>query len=229
MWPRKRKSKPEELALFSGALRRALARPGCPICRLVRESEEKWIWTLLYEYTGDPRTHAMFSRAAGLCSHHGQLMRRVVEGRRLMTPSGVARLYETAVRELRAQLAVPKRRRDGCPLCSYAERTAGRQVYFLARLLAGEEWRGAFSASQGVCWPHLRALLPHASREVRKWALRDFSRRLEKLEHELAELQRKQRYDVPEGLSLEEADSWREALWRLGGMSYDHLLVRDDV
>ena len=229
MWPFKRGTQPEELALFSGALRRALTRPGCPICRLVRESEERWIWTLLYEYTGDPRTHASFSRSFGLCSHHGQLMRRVVEGRRLMTPSGVARLYETAVRELKSQLAFPARVRDGCPLCSYAARTADRHAYFLARLLDGEEWRAAFSHSQGLCWPHLRALLPHADREVRGWITRDFRGRLEGLERDLIELQRKQRYDVPEELSPSEADSWREALWRLGGMYYDGLLVGDDV
>lgn len=229
MWPFNRRTQAEELALFSGALRRALGHPGCPVCRLVRESEERWIWTLLYEYTGDPRTHATFSRTLGLCSYHAWLMRRVVEGRRLMTPSGVARLYETVVRELKSQLAFPRRKRDGCPLCSYAVQTGERQAYFLARLLEGEEWRTAFSRSQGLCWPHLRALLPHAAREVRGWVIRDFTRRLESLERDLAELQRKQRYDVCEGLTPGEAGSWREALWRLGGMYYDRLVVGDDV
>lgn len=229
MWPFNRRGQPEELAVFSGALRRAFAEPGCSICRLVRESEERWIWTLLYEYTGDPRTHATFSRTFGLCSRHARLMRQVVEGRRLMTPSGVARLYETAVRELKSRLAFPHKRQDGCPLCSYAARTEERQAYFLARLLEGEEWREAFSRSQGLCWPHVRALLPHAGREVRGWVLRDFTRRLESLERDLAELQRKQRYDVCEGPSPREAGSWQEALWRLGGMCYDQLLVGDDV
>ncbi|MBC7098416.1 hypothetical protein H5T52_04780 [Candidatus Bipolaricaulota bacterium] len=222
----------EESALFSHQLSRALGEPGCPICRLVRESEERWIWTLLYEFTGDPEIHTLLARSLGLCALHADLMRKVVEGRRLMTPSGVARLYETVVnaleRKLQQGLLRGNANKTECPLCTYANGTAERQAYFLARLLSTREWQKEYKASDGLCWPHGRLVLKQASRGVQSWLMGDFVQRLERLGGLLAELQRKQRYDVPEPVTPEEADSWREALWRLGGMTFNQLLIGDD-
>ena len=232
MWGFRRTQSAEESALFSHQLRRALREPGCPICRLVRESEERWIWTLLYEFTGDPEIHALLARSLGLCAPHADLMRKVVEGRRLMTPSGVARLYETVVKALEGELRQGRLRGNAkkpeCPLCTYAKNTAERQAYFLARLLSTREWRKEYEASDGLCWPHVRQVLAQAPREVQGWLTQDFAGRLERLRRNLSELQRKQRYDVPEPVTPEEADSWREALWRLGGMAFEGLLVEDD-
>jgi len=222
----------QDVALFAHHLSRALGEAGCPICRLVRESEERWIWTLLYEFTGDPEIHALLARSLGLCAPHADLMRKVVEGRRLMTPSGVARLYETVVktltRELQRGLTRGGANKTECPLCVYAKGTAERQVYFLARLLPAQEWKKEYKASDGLCWPHARQVLAHAPREVQEWLTQDLAGRLERLHRNLSELQRKQRYDVPEPATPEEVDSWREALWRLGGMTFEELLVRDE-
>ncbi|MEN3011185.1 MAG: hypothetical protein ABDI20_09575 [Candidatus Bipolaricaulaceae bacterium] len=41
-------------------LERALRKPGCPLCRRIREAE-RWIWNVLYELTGDPEIHARFA------------------------------------------------------------------------------------------------------------------------------------------------------------------------
>ncbi|HDH09504.1 MAG TPA: hypothetical protein ENF84_01050 [Chloroflexi bacterium] len=232
MWGFRRTQSAEESALFSHQLRRALREPGCPICRLVRESEERWIWTLLYEFTGDPEIHSLLAHSLGLCAPHADLMRKVVEGRRLMTPSGVARLYETVVKALEGELRQGRLRGNAkkpeCPLCTYAKNTAERQAYFLAQLLSTREWRKEYEASDGLCWPHVRQVLAQAPREVQGWLTQDFAGRLERLRRNLSELQRKQRYDVPEPVTPEEADSWREALWRLGGMAFEGLLVEDD-
>lgn len=230
MWPFD-KGKETGLAPFSHHLRRALAEPGCPICRLVREGEERWLWTLLYEFTGDPQIHRELASSLGLCGPHAHLMLKVVEGNRLLTPSGVARLYETVVRELIARLRSPHnlaQKDRGCPVCVYSRETAEREGYFLARLLASPEWRQAFAGSDGLCFPHFKLTLAHADRALRSWLVQDMRRRLEGLLARLADLQRKQRYDIPEPVSPEEAASWREALWRLGGMEYDRLLVEDD-
>jgi hypothetical protein len=56
---------------------------------------------------------------------------------------------------------------------------------------------------------------------------RDFIARLVKLEQNLRELQRKQRYDVHEELTAYEASAWKEALWRFGGMEFDELLTEE--
>lgn len=41
-------------ALFTYHLQETLAKSGCVLCRLVRESKEQWLWNLLYGFTGDP-------------------------------------------------------------------------------------------------------------------------------------------------------------------------------
>ena len=149
-----------------------------------------------------------------------------------MTPSGVARLHETVVKALEGELRQGRLRGNAkkpeCPLCTYAKNTAERQAYFLAQLLSTREWRKEYEASDGLCWPHVRQVLAQAPRAVQGWLTQDFAGRLERLRRNLSELQRKQRYDVPEPVTPEEADSWREALWRLGGMAFEGLLVEDD-
>jgi len=110
-------------ALFTYHLQETLAKPGCVLCRLVRESEEQWLWNLLYEFTGDPQIHARFADSLGLCGEHAELMRMIVEKRQLVTPSGVARLYDTVSQEQLSRLSRPARKgaekTDNCPLCRY--------------------------------------------------------------------------------------------------------------
>lgn len=218
-------------ALFTYHLQETLAKPGCVLCRLTRESEEQWLWNLLYEYTGDPQIHARFADSLGLCGQHAELMRLIVEKRQLVTPSGVARLYDTVSQEELSHLSHSMKKGiakvDDCPLCRYRAQVEERKASFLAHALADETWQKQFVSSDGLCQAHLETLLKQASRSVAQMLRDDHARRIESLSHLLQELQRKQRYDVPEELTPEEASSWREALWRFGGMHFDKLLVND--
>lgn len=214
-------------ALFTYHLREKLEQNGCPLCRMVRESEEHWGWTLLYEFTGDPEIHERFAKAGGLCAEHGELIRRIVESRQLVTPSGVARLYETVSKEFLRKPSAPRSESQDCPLCRYRRQAEERYSYFLADTLANPTWQDMFTRSDGLCMSHFELVRQHANREAAAFLEDDQSRRLHELIHLLQELQRKQRYDVPEPLTQEESASWREALWRFGGMHFDHLLVRD--
>jgi len=225
----RREGKQETPALFTYHLREKLALPGCPLCRLVRESEEQWLWTLLYELTGDPEIHDRFASSLGLCAEHAELMQKIVEKRQLVTPSGVARLYETVTQEAITALSKPIQRlhHERCPLCRYREQLEDRQAYFLAVTLKDKTWQDAFTHSDGLCQPHLEAVLNHADRSVAAFIVKDHSRRLRNLHHRLQELQRKQRYDVAEPVTPEEAASWCEAGWRFGGMYFEDLLVHD--
>ncbi len=220
---------PTTPALFTYHLREKLALDGCPLCRMVRESEEQWTWTLLYEFTGDPEIHEKFARAGGLCAEHAELVRKITEKRQLVTPSGVARLYETVTKEFLASLARerPAEARQECPLCRYRDQATARYAYFLAVTLAEPEWQEAFAKSDGLCISHFNAVIAQADRNVVAFLKDDQTRRLRDLLHRLQELQRKQRYDVPEPLTPEEIASWREALWRYGGMTFPDLLVHD--
>jgi len=90
-------------ALALGELERALKRAGCPICRIVRQREEAWLFHTLWEFTGDPQVRERFDRSFGLCGPHARLMIRVTEGHHL-GGSSVARMYETVVRRFREKL-----------------------------------------------------------------------------------------------------------------------------
>ena len=223
--------KNEVPALFTYHLHETLAKPGCVLCRLVRESEEQWLWNLLYEYTGDPQIHARFADSLGLCGEHAELMRMIVEKRQLVTPSGVARLYDTVSREEISHLSHFTQKnltkRDNCPLCRYRDQVTDRKASFLAHALADEGWQREFAASDGLCQGHLDVVVEYADKQTAHILRDDYAKRLEGLSHLLEELQRKQRYDVPDELTPEEAISWREALWRFGGMHFDRLLVDD--
>lgn len=218
-------------ALLTYRLQETLTKSGCVLCRLVRESEEQWLWNLLYEFTGDPQIHARFADSLGLCGQHAELMRMIVEKRQLVTPSGVARLYDTVSQQELSRLARSAQKdtakRDDCPLCRYRAQVVERKASFLARALLDETWRKEFSRSDGLCQAHLETVLYQADRSTARMLREDHARRIRDLSHRLQELQRKQRYDVTEQLTPDETRSWREALWRFGGMHFEDLLVND--
>ncbi len=222
--------RPESLSLAAIYLEKAMRERGCPICRRIREAEERWIWTVLYELTGDPKLHARFAASFGLCREHAQLMAKVVETRELVTPTGVARLYETAVDKVLFELAALQGRkflvRGECPLCEVAQEAEDRESWFFGRFLADAEFWVAYERSDGLCLPHFLSVWPRASTAVRQKLLSDFRGRLSDLLERLRELQRKERFDVDEPVTAEEAESWREALWRLGGMSHSEPLIK---
>ncbi len=218
-------------ALFTYHLQETLTKPGCVLCRLVRENEEQWLWNLLYEYTGDPQIHARFADSLGLCGEHAALMHKIVEKRQLVTPSGVARLYETVSHKELSHLARSSQKgttkAEECPLCRYREQATERKASFLTQALLDEAWQRKYAVSDGLCQRHLETAVEQANRSVARLLREDHARRLQDLARLLQELQRKQRYDVSEQLIPDEANSWREALWRFGGMQFDTLLVSD--
>lgn len=228
-----RGAKPEDanLGLAAVYLAKAMREPGCPLCRRVREAEERWVWNVLYELTGDPEVHERFAASFGFCRDHTVLLAQVVETRELVTPTGVARLYTSAVvQALAALAALPGRRktlpREACPLCTVAQEVADRESWFLGRLLGDPELWEAYVASDGLCLPHFLSVWAQAPKKVRSVFLADFRRRLAGLHERLGELQRKERFDVDELPRPEEIASWREALWRLSGMSYEEPLIK---
>ncbi len=125
------------LGLAAAHLARAMRERGCPLCRRVREAEERWIWTVLYELTGDPEIHRSFADSLGLCREHAPLMAKVVEERELVTPTSVARLYETVVATLLAKLSDQREKirkeQAECSLCRVVRETEDRESWFFRK------------------------------------------------------------------------------------------------
>ncbi len=202
-------------------LEEALGKTGCPVCLLVQRAEERWVWTLLYEHSGDMRIHRALAEAVGLCAAHGALVERVVAGRQLASAGAAARLYLTVVNAVREELAgggrqVPVPR---CPLCVRSAETARHVAGMLAAALKDGAWQDGYEASDGLCLPHLDMCAAALRGQARAWLRADAQRRLDELSRRLSELCRKQRYDVHEELSEAESHAWKEALWRIGGQS----------
>ncbi len=51
-------------------LKSAFKKDGCPICRLLREQEERYFFNLLYENVNDGPTRGLIIDSMGLCSYH---------------------------------------------------------------------------------------------------------------------------------------------------------------
>ncbi len=114
----------------------------------------------------------------------------------------------------------------GCLACEVAARRARSEVHALLRMLGQETYRELYAKSDGLCNPHLTTVLRAAASATRGLLLEDHGRRMEVLRARLRELHRKQAGDVTEGPTAQEQGSWREALWRFTGVSWDTPLVR---
>jgi hypothetical protein len=87
----------------------------------------------------------------------------------------------------------------------------GRKTSFLARALADSTWKEEYVRSDGLCQGHLEIVFSQVDRSTASMLRDDHARRMKGLSRRLQELQRKQRYDVTEELTPDDARSWREA------------------
>jgi hypothetical protein len=74
-------------------LKLAFQKPGCPICRLRQESEDRYLFNLLYEHVTDGITRMHLVHAMGLCSEHSWML-QATEFRHWHDGLGVGIIYE---------------------------------------------------------------------------------------------------------------------------------------
>jgi len=157
----------------------ALPRPGCAICRLAREKVHGYLDALLYENINDAGVRAQLRGAHGFCHRHAW------EAAALRDALGLAILYRDVVtaigkevKHARSGGRAPLRRllrQDApppgqtalqrltparpCPACTVETDVADTCLGMLAKHLGQAEMAQAFSASHGLCLPHLRRAL----------------------------------------------------------------------
>ena len=218
---------------------RALALELCPLCRVLRESEERRIWSFLYEHTGNLRSRKEFDREQGWCRYHAGLAARVARERELVSDVPLARLYETVVmtyqdvltEAARAQTGGLFKRRTGkpwavdCRECAQGRRAVSREISTLLKLLGAEERWAAYQRSDGLCVPHFELARVEAKNGLRALLLTDQDRRLTRLQGLLYQFQHKHSHDAPERPNSEEEAAWGEARWRFTGVAWDGPLV----
>ena len=163
-------------------LENALAKPGCPICRKIRESENTFFAWFGVEYFHDFRMHEMLSNG-GFCARHAEHLLSagplLSEAFRYITVRRKQFLLDFAARAasppaawlarlkplsaLRAYLFRRAKKAllptKPCPACAAAEDTRRLFIKVLTTFLVHEPNRLKYRQNPGLCWRHLQDVL----------------------------------------------------------------------
>jgi len=221
------------LDIFTDELLAALARQGCPICRVVTDSVHRWIDSFWREGRNDRDTRRTFFAAGGFCHDHALALETLAQGTR--GRAAIADVYRWLAsrdialldasvhpapgRRLRRRKPQMARARE-CPACVEREQTTERKLAFLTDILHDERGRRRYESSSGLCVPHLlRAVAQTAENEpaVSCFLAADGRRRLVELRVGLDEFDRKRESrfrDEPKG---QEQQAPSDAIARYAG------------
>jgi len=220
----------------------ALAQPGCPVCRCVRDDSLRHLGTMLYEHVTDPGVRAALRASRGFCSWHAALLTEVPDSafgasiiagdilgseiarvERLLAardgrvpPPGRLRRFLPRARGKPARAAAP--RRAPCPACEAARDAERRHLAALVELADDRRLEPAFDGSDGLCLPHAGQLVD--GRADRAAAARLLARTLARWRSVLADLRGftdKHDHRRRQPFTEAEARSWRLALELLAG------------
>ncbi len=210
-------------------LERALAEPGCAICRLAQQGVLRFFDGLLYENANDAAIRQRVADALGFCNRHAWQMR--AQGGAL----GIALLNRDALRQWQRQLerapargrgitrarqsaAHANRARRECLACEKQNEIETRLIAALIESLSDEDFCARLRDSAGLCRPHFARACQVASHIETLDALIEIQSAVNaRLIAELDEFIRKNDYRfIGEGFGAE-GDAWLRALERLAG------------
>jgi hypothetical protein len=226
-------------------IREALAQPGCPFCRMVARSEDRYLDAILWEQVNDPTTRAELNEARGYCQQHGWVLVRpgAAVGVAILTQGVLQTLLSvldsTPVENIGKPLLHGLRRApDGehvsratadltaslspqipCPVCTHVQDLELAYAdTFLAHLEGPGELAGIYCASDGLCLAHFRLTLARAPSGAEGNALVAAQRSVwQRLHGELAEFIRKSDHRFRDETFGPERDAWRRALEAISG------------
>jgi len=226
-------------------LRDALAKPGCPVCRLNAAAAERYIDGLLWENVNDPSVREQFRRARGFCHQHSsklvrpgaslgvailmhdvlQSMLGVMEEARFeaLPALSLRRAQESldpaqpsaATAELVGRLTPQAR----CPVCVHIEETKDIYLTTLVEHLSGTAGLlPSYQASDGLCLTHFRRALRFVrDREVFHSIVNAQRAIWRRLEGHLAEAIRKSDYRFRDEPPGDESGAWLRGIAALTG------------
>jgi len=151
------KKAPPEKHLPYFAFIKSLSGPGCPICARTAASLDEWFENLLYESANDRPLRHRFDADRGLCGRHVHALCDA-ESDGLGAAIIYRNVLEAAVASLSA-LKAPQVNEGSCAACDHERDAESRFVGLVADFLGEEEMRIGMEASQGLCLPHLAAVL----------------------------------------------------------------------
>lgn len=231
--------------LVEAELKRALAAPGCPLCRLGEEAAHRYLRFVLHESVNDPATRDRLAAAWGFCRRHAWHFLRLewATMRDGLSTANIAEgLVKAAEEILDAYLRDPsvggRRKRaerarvekllraltaaGECPACMLQVQHEAYALMVLLRVLEEEGWRERVARSDGLCLFHLRRTLVAGEVPDRiRWIVEDHRRRLQGLLADLEEYIRKHDYRFSHEPYGPERDAVVRATAALAGSWFD--------
>ncbi|MCE5258433.1 MAG: DUF6062 family protein [Chloroflexi bacterium] len=210
----------------------AQPKAGCPVCRLVYKATDRYLDSLLYEAVLDPDVRAKLKAAQGFCATHVEML-----GRRPGRALGIALIYRDIIRaaltsaEEYAPNAPSKldtllgRNKPGtrlvqalhtdqaCPACQIGAEAEHNYTTLMLEYIEDPEFQEAYAQGEGLCFPHLLAVLDLANTpdEVRN-LIDPQAERYRTMLHELDEFIRKRDHRFRHEPMGDEGDVWLRAM-----------------
>jgi hypothetical protein len=213
-----------------------LKNTGCPVCHAENRGARRYLDSLFWESVTDGPIRARVRAAHGFCREHAALLVELLGSNDAL---GIAIVYRDVLKHLRAEAIAAassehanrrwwQRKPDPLRLrphlkCSACESTGEMSSMYLALLARTEPdselGRAARQPSRGLCIAHLdHGLSISASEEERDCLLDIYLQTHDELIEDLSEYIRKQDYRFrSEGLTEQQASSWRRAVSRVVG------------
>ena len=231
----------EERSIGFLRLVEACAQPGCPVCRCVIRDSRSYLDALLYEQVTDPDTRRAIRASWGFCNWHTWMLLEIehaIFGSAIiyeelvrLALSRTERLGERAERRRprgwlstllgrrrRSSSVMGYRERAECPACAAAADTERRDLATLVTLIDDGDLAAAYAQSDGLCVPHLVAVLEHDGERREARLLVDRTReKWARLGREISSFVSKHDYRNHEPYTQAEAASYARAFEMLVG------------
>lgn len=221
----------------------ALAKHGCPVCRIMEEASASYLDTLFYEQVTDVGVRRKLRRARGLCNWHSWQARRITNA-----ALGISIIAKDLIEEECTRLAafeprsfwrrladliqarLPRRAppaylrewraRAVCPVCQVAVEHEQHALETVLTFVDEGAFSRHFEASTGLCLPHTARATEQAPSHPKLGLFIDLQRsNYTRLVAELEEFCRKHDYRFAREGWGREADAWQRAIETLSGNS----------
>lgn len=203
----------------------ALQAGGCPVCRLVNQSEARYLRGLLHEGVSDPDIRDRIRETGGFCAMHGGALAEARDNLPVAIYChdlihhllGLLVSYQDKGGSQTLVLPSPH---EKCRVCSMIREVARRYLQALLDLMDKEDGMQLLQQAGGLCLPHLGMAISVAGKDQRLGFVIEAQRQsMESLSQELAEFIRKKDYRYASEPYGREGDSWLRALRLLSGIS----------
>ncbi|HCE44762.1 MAG TPA: hypothetical protein DET40_14570 [Lentisphaeria bacterium] len=202
---------------------------GCPLCSILKERLEKFLYNFLDETVTDVDSRLRIRKTFGFCSVHAWMLQKSENC------MGQGIIYQDLIETFHANFIFPsdpKKTRKAldnliaarkCLICNHVGEIEKRYLEVFSGSYDNMELRAAYEKSQGLC-------LNHMALAVRSWKnsrtipayLEAESMKLKGLDAELKEFVRKFDYRYSGEKFGGEKDSWIRAIEKISGRKGSH-------